>query len=86
MYRTIFDAEEKLWSGVDMPPVYTDPTISLGHVLLRAMKLNPTKVAQVLKHIVSVLRSVFSLQYSDNFRSVQIVDSNSRMKNFTRKR
>lgn len=46
MFRTIFNPEEQLWSGMAQPSLY-NPKISLGHVLLRAMKSNSQKTAQV---------------------------------------
>ncbi|KAG4069747.1 hypothetical protein HA402_003188 [Bradysia odoriphaga] len=46
MYKTIFEKDEKLWKGYDIPPLY-NPTISIAQVLLNAMKINGPKVAQI---------------------------------------
>lgn len=51
MFCTNFDAETKLWSGISGPPLY-NPKISVGHVLLHAMKSNPIKIAQVNSALV----------------------------------
>lgn len=73
MYRTIFNAEEKLWSGVDLPSLY-NPKISLGHVLLRAMKSNPHKIAQVRNSIgISPYKTQSNTQ--NNRRLVRIITS-----------
>lgn len=46
MYKTVFDKENKLWKGYDVPPLY-NPEISIAQVLLKAMTTNGTKIAQV---------------------------------------
>lgn len=46
MYKTTFNAIEKEWSGKPMPLLY-NPKLSIGHGLLRAMKVTPQKIAQV---------------------------------------
>lgn len=46
MYKTIYDEENKLWKGVDVPDLY-NPKISLAQVILRDCKHHGTKIAQV---------------------------------------
>lgn len=73
MFRTIFNADEKLWSGVAQPSLY-NPKISLGHVLLRAMKSNPTKVAQVRTLRIFVAFARFTNSILKNVLNYLIVD------------
>lgn len=51
MYKTIFDKNNKLWKGHDVPPLY-NPEISIAQVLLKAMKINGTKIAQVITNFL----------------------------------
>lgn len=46
MYRVKFDEKEKIWSGLDFPPLYNSK-VSLGRVILSALERNPKKVLQV---------------------------------------
>lgn len=46
MYSTKYDAENRLWSGYDLPPLF-NPNISLGQVLQKFMKAHGSKLAQV---------------------------------------
>lgn len=70
MFRTIFNADDKLWSGVAQPSLY-NPKISLGHVLLRAMKSNPTKIAQV--RTLRIFVEFFALSRSTPFNSLNVI-------------
>ncbi len=55
MYKTIFDKNNKLWKGHDVPPLY-NPEISIAQVLLKAMKINGTEIAQVMIHFQKKFR------------------------------
>ncbi|KAJ6632853.1 hypothetical protein Bhyg_18006, partial [Pseudolycoriella hygida] len=46
MYKTIYDEENKLWKGYDVPALY-NPEISIADVVLKAMDINGTKIAQI---------------------------------------
>lgn len=46
MYRAKFDDQNKLWSSCDAPSVF-NPNISISYILLRSLKLNGSKIAQV---------------------------------------
>lgn len=84
MSRTIFNVEEKLWSRVAYPSLYK-PKISLGHVLLRAMKSNPKKIAQVRISIGNVQTILFPQIEKYISRLVRIVASSWPTANSTRR-
>lgn len=46
MYRVKFDEREKIWSGLDLEPLY-NAKVSVGRVILDALQRNPKKVLQV---------------------------------------
>ncbi|XP_037033669.1 4-coumarate--CoA ligase 1-like [Bradysia coprophila] len=46
MFRTRYDEEEKLWSGIDMPSVFNE-RVSLGHAILWTLQKNPAKIGQI---------------------------------------
>lgn len=46
MFTTNYDETNKLWSGLDIPPMY-NPKISLAQVMLNALKTYGSKIAQV---------------------------------------
>ncbi|XP_037037635.1 4-coumarate--CoA ligase-like 7 [Bradysia coprophila] len=46
MFRTEYDEKEKLWSGLNIPPLY-NPKISIAQVLLRALAKNGPKLSQI---------------------------------------
>lgn len=48
MFRTHYDEKQKLWSGCKFPSLY-NPTISIGHMILSALKIHSSKIAQVIQ-------------------------------------
>lgn len=46
MFQTFFNKENRIWHGYMTPPLY-NPNISMGQAILKALELNPLKVAQV---------------------------------------
>lgn len=42
-----FDENENLWTSVDAPPLF-NPSASLGQIILRALKMHGSRVAQVI--------------------------------------
>lgn len=58
MYKTVFDKENKLWKGYDVPPLY-NPEISIAQVLLKAMTTNGTKIAQVNYNHFSLKKKLY---------------------------
>lgn len=46
MFHTEFDEKTKLWKGLDLPPLY-NPKASVGQILLNALSLNGSKIAQI---------------------------------------
>lgn len=64
MFRTTFDENTKTWSGPPLPPF--NPNESLAVVLLRAMKIHGSKVAQVFMN--NNLNYIY-IQLMDNFKN-----------------
>lgn len=60
MFHTNFDAKNKLWSGSKIAPFY-NPQISVGHAVLKAMKLNPKKTAQVKNSLIKSISNRFKI-------------------------
>lgn len=50
MYRTTFDKEKKQWNGPKIDSV-KNPKISLGNVILNALKTNGSRIAQVISKV-----------------------------------
>lgn len=48
MYATSYIPEDKIWKGKELPSLY-DFASPVGRVVLHALDLTPTKVAQVRK-------------------------------------
>lgn len=46
MYRTIYDKDTKVWTGLRKLPLY-HPNVSVGQVILEALDRNPLKIGQV---------------------------------------
>lgn len=46
MFHTEFDEKKKIWSGLEVPCLY-DSKVSVGQVILNAMFVNSSKIAQV---------------------------------------
>lgn len=46
MFHLKFDEVNKIWNSCDVPPAL-NTNISIGHILLRSLKLNGPKIAQV---------------------------------------
>lgn len=46
MFRTQYNEKEKLWSGLNVQPIY-NPTISVAQVVLQALMKNGPKISQV---------------------------------------
>lgn len=46
MYRSIYDEKRKQWQGLETRPLY-NPEITLGEALLKSMRVNGAKIAQV---------------------------------------
>lgn len=46
MYKVKFNEQEKVWSGLDFPPLY-NTKVSVGRVILDTLERNPKKVLQV---------------------------------------
>lgn len=46
MFRSIYNSKEKIWRGLDQPPVFNSKA-SLGRVILYSLKINSNKIAQV---------------------------------------
>lgn len=49
MFHVKFDEGSKTWSSCGVPSVL-NPNISIGHILLRSMELNGSKIAQVRRN------------------------------------
>lgn len=49
MTRVKFDEKTKLWNTCGIPLVY-NPNISAGHIVLRSMELNGSKIAEVKRN------------------------------------
>lgn len=47
MFRTIYDESKKQWSGPKTKSIF-NPHTSLGSVILNALEVNGSKVAQVI--------------------------------------
>lgn len=47
MYQTKYDEKAKEWRGFDLPPLY-NPKVSLAQVLLDALTIYRSKIAQVI--------------------------------------
>lgn len=63
MFRTTFDENTKTWSGPPLPQF--NPNESLAVVLLRAMKMHGSKIAQVFMNNNSV---IIYIRLMDNFK------------------
>lgn len=46
MFFTKYDAENKLWKGNEVTPLY-NPKVSIGEVILKALAVNGPKITQV---------------------------------------
>lgn len=46
MYKVTFNEKEKIWSGLDFPPLYNSK-VSIGRVIIDTLERNPKKVLQV---------------------------------------
>lgn len=53
MFHVKFDEENKIWDGCDVPPVF-NPNVSLGHILLKSLALNGSKIAQVIHKLINI--------------------------------
>lgn len=74
MYKTSYNESEKLWSGRKVPLLYNEK-ISIGHGLLRAMKSNSRKIAQVKEHPIHeqhILWKIFLISQINAVNSAQI--------------
>lgn len=69
MFRTDFDENTKLWSSVDIPPIF-NTNVSMGQILLELMRLHGSKVAQVSFRNSNV---VSARATNENFNSFRLV-------------
>lgn len=46
MFGTNFNKELKLWTGINIPPLY-NPKVSIGFVILKSLNEHGAKIAQV---------------------------------------
>lgn len=47
MYRTIYDEETKMWTGLSKVPLY-NLSVSVGQVILESLDRDPDKIGQVI--------------------------------------
>lgn len=61
MYKTFYNENEKIWTGVRTTPFYNE-NLSVGQVILHSLESNPNQVGQVSRKIsflTSIERTVY---------------------------
>lgn len=58
MFNTQFDEKTKIWGSCDIPPVL-NPNISIGNIVLKSLKTNGSKIAQVRLTIFHLIANKF---------------------------
>lgn len=57
MFCTQYNKEAKLWSGLNIPPLY-NPKLSLAQAILKACEVHGSKIAQVMKTRKRIFKNV----------------------------